>query len=242
MPFRRYMSAELAGQTVVVTGASKRIGAVICRNLADLGANVIIHCNRSLGDAEALAAEIGAVVVQGDLLNSDTDQRILSAVQGFGNGLFCLVHSASIFVTDEEKGAELMPAVNSEAPRRLTGVLSDELKYANGSIISITDACKKRTPDFSIYDSSKQALREWTLRTALNLAPEVRANCIGPGAIIPAPSETEIIDTLAAEIPLSRWGSADDIARAVVFFATSPYVTGQELMVDGGWSASMFQD
>lgn len=236
------MSTELVGQTIVVTGASRRIGASICRNLAGLGAHVIIHCNRSVEDAEALAAEIDATVVQGDLLDSETDQRILSAIQSIGNGLFCLVHSASIFVTDEEKGADLMSAVNFEAPRRLTGVLSDELKRANGSIISITDACKQRTPDFSKYDYSKQALREWTLSAALNLAPDVRANCIGPGAIIPAPSEMEIIDTLAEEIPLSKWGSAQDIARAVVFFATSPYVTGQELMIDGGWSASMSQD
>jgi pteridine reductase len=236
------MSSNLSGRTVVVTGASRRIGASICRSFAESGADVIIHCNRSLQDAENLANEIGAEVVQGDLVEPETDQQILSAVQKYGNGLFCLVHSASIFVTDEVPSANLMAAVNHEAPRRLTEVLMSELRSARGSVISITDACKKRSAAYSKYDASKDSLRRWTLQFALDNAPEIRANCIAPGAIIPAPEEEEIVDSLAAKIPLSRWGQADDISKAVLFFATSPYITAQELMVDGGWSAAMNQD
>ncbi len=74
---------------------------------------------------------------------------------------------------------------------------------------------------------------------ALDLAPEVRVNAVAPGPVLPPPNyDPTAIDRLARAIPLARVGTAQDIARAVVFLASQPFVTGHELAVDGGRSVA----
>ena len=67
-------------------------------------------------------------------------------------------------------------------------------------------------------------------------APNVRVNCVAPGAILSADWEHEQFSKIVQSIPLKRPGDIEDVASAVYFFATSPYLTGQELFVDGGWA------
>ena len=237
------MSLPLHGQAVLVTGGARRIGATIVRHLAAAGAEVLIHCHTSLAEAEELAEEVDGIVVQGDLAEESGRQRVVSAVQSNGKGLFCLVHSASVFIANNSTHKEdRQMLINSEAPQLLTRSLIDELRAVGGSIISITDASTDRPwADYSAYSASKESLRDWTLAVAQELAPEVRANCIAPGAILPASDEEHLVDSIAARVPLGRWGEPDDIAEAVLFLSQARYITSEVLTVDGGWSAARHQ-
>ncbi len=239
----RLMSLPLHGQAVLVTGGARRIGATIVRHLAAAGAEVLIHCHTSLAEAEELAEEVDGIVVQGDLTEESGRQRVVSAVQSNGKGLFCLVHSASVFIANNSTHEEdRQMLINSEAPQLLTRSLIDELRAVGGSIISITDASTDRPwADYSAYSASKESLRDWTLAVAQELAPEVRANCIAPGAILPASDEGHLVDSIAARVPLGRWGEPDDIAEAVLFLSQARYITSEVLTVDGGWSAARHQ-
>ncbi|MDP6011280.1 MAG: SDR family oxidoreductase [Candidatus Poseidoniaceae archaeon] len=234
------MPLPLHGQAVLVTGGARRIGASIVRHLAAAGAQVLIHCHTSTAEAEELAEEVVGIVVQGDLTEESGRQQIVSAVQSNGKGLFCLVHSASVFIANPSTDEEVRQMqINSKAPQSLTHSLIEELRAVGGSIISITDASTDRPwADYTAYSASKQSLRDWTLALAQELAPDVRANCIAPGAILPASDESHLVDSIAARIPLGRWGEPDDIAAAVVFLSQARYITSQVLTVDGGWSAA----
>jgi len=236
----RLMPLPLQGRTVLVTGGARRIGATIVRQFAAVGANVMIHCNNSTSEAEVLADEVGGIVVQGDLTEESGRQKIVSAVASNGKGLFCLIHSASVFIASpSEEEAERQMLINCKAPQLLTRSLLSELRAVGGSIISITDASTDRPwADYSDYSDSKDSLRDWTLAAALELAPEIRANCIAPGAILPAVEEGDLVDSIAARIPLGRWGEPDDIAGAALFLSQASYITSEVLKVDGGWSAS----
>jgi pteridine reductase len=89
------------------------------------------------------------------------------------------------------------------------------------------------------YVVSKGALKHLMKTLALELAPEVRVNAVAPGTVLPPPSyDQAAIARLARAIPLGTVGSPQDIARAVVFLASSPFVTGHELAVDGGRSVA----
>ena len=93
----------------------------------------------------------------------------------------------------------------------------------------------KAWPHLGDYSASKAALRQRTLGWALDLAPEVRANAVAPGAILSADWEQAAFAETVARLPLKRSGRPEDIASAVHYLLEAPYVTGQVLAVDGGW-------
>jgi len=138
---------------------------------------------------------------------------------------------------------EHMWKVNVAAPFFLTQGLLPALKASpSAAIVNITDMAVTHayttTHFFSHYLAAKAALEQLTRSWALELAP-IRVNAVAPGPVAMA---AETTDTQRADIlkriPLGREGSPDDVARAVVFLATSAYVTGQTLRVDGGLSVS----
>jgi pteridine reductase len=246
------MATPLAGRSILVTGGARRIGAAICREFAKQGANVIIHRRASAEEAERLAEEINGHVVAGDITTEEDRIAIVANTRAIitkagHEGLFCIVHSASVFgksaledITNEE--VDSMFEINSKSPLLLTRSFAKDIKDAKGSIISLTDTSWERPwANFSIYCATKAALRTWTLALAQELAPDIRANCVAPGAIIPAPHEEHLVDSIAEGIPMARWGEPLDIAEAVVFLAAAPYITGQVLAVDGGWSTARTQ-
>ena len=107
----------------------------------------------------------------------------------------------------------------------------------NGSIIALTDtSAGKAWKQLSHYTASKAGLRQLMLNLAGEYAPNVRVNCVAPGAILSADWEHEHFNKIVQSIPLKRSGDPSDVAGAVYFFASSPYLTGQELFVDGGWN------
>jgi pteridine reductase len=241
----------LAGQTALVTGGARRVGAEIVRHLHAAGATVAIHYRNSQADAQALADELNvqransAAVFAADLLQTETIPALVAAVTARCGGPHILVNNASSFyptpfgeLTDAH-WHELVGS-NLKAPLFLAQAAAAELRRARGSIINIVDIHGLRPlPNYIVYSTAKAALIHLTKALARELAPEVRVNGIAPGPVlwpetgVDAAQRQEIINSTL----LQRAGSPADVARAVCFFAASaPFVTGQILAIDGGRS------
>jgi pteridine reductase len=243
--------ALLSGQTALVTGAARRIGAQIARSLHAAGANVVIHCHRSVSEAQALASELdharpdATTVVDCDLLDLAALPRLVDAARERFGALHLLINNASTFYPTPigqigpQHWDDLIGA-NLRAPLFLTQAATPLLKQAHGSVVNIVDIHGQRPlRDHVVYSTAKAGLIMLTRALARELAPEIRVNAVAPGAILWPENgiDSGRKEKIEARTPLARQGSPEDIARAVVFFATeAPYVTGQVLAVDGGRS------
>lgn len=237
----------------LVTGGAVRLGAATSKALAAAGFDVVVHARRSVAAAEALVKELQgsgrkAYVAVADLAARSGPAELAAQVREHGRSLDLLVNNAASYehVPFEEitlERFEAMLAVNLRAPFLLTQALLPCLRAARGCVVNITDMAVSHpyTPThvFSHYLASKAGLEQLTRAWALELGPEVRVNAVAPG---PVAIGGETSDAQRAEIlqrtPLRREGAPEDIARAVVFLATAPYVTGQTLRVDGGLSVT----
>jgi len=244
-------ASPLAGQTALVTGGARRVGAEIVRHLHAAGARVGIHCHRSQTEAHALAAELNALrpdsaaVFTADLLHTDALPAFVAAVTARFGGLDILVNNASSFYPtpfgelSQSQWDDLVGS-NLKAPLFLAQAAADPLRRARGLIVNIADIHGLRPlPGYIIYSTAKAALLHLTRALARELAPEVRVNGIAPGPVLWPESGTDaaqkqaIIDSTL----LQRAGTPADVARAVRFFAAdAPYIPGQVLAVDGGRS------
>ena len=245
------MDDDLTGKVALITGAARRIGAAIARRLHASGANVVLHYRGAEAEAAHLEAELNAAraksacKVKADLLAPIAPRALVSAaIERFGR-LDVLVNNASTFyptaVGSIEAGhwEELMGS-NLRAPLFLAQEAAPQLKKNGGAIVNVADIHAERPlKGYLVYSIAKAGLVALTRALALELAPEIRVNGVAPGAIAWPddgqfePSERERI---VATTPLARLGSPEEIARAVHFLATAPFVTGQILSVDGGRS------
>ncbi|QJR16260.1 pteridine reductase [Usitatibacter palustris] len=246
----------MQGQAVLVTGAARRIGAAIARTLHAAGANVVVHCHRSIAPARELAAELNAsrggscTVVQADLLDLDALTRLAAEARAAFGRLDGLVNNASSFHAtplgeiDERAWKELM-GTNLRAPLFLAQAAASALRETRGAIVNVVDIHAERPlKDFVVYSVAKAGLAALTRSLALEFAPDVRVNGVAPGAILwPedgkhfAPDEQKRI---TAQTPLGRLGDPADVAGAVKYLlADAPFVTGQVIAVDGGRSINL---
>lgn len=240
-------------KTALVTGGGRRIGAAIVRALHDAGANVVIHCNRSRDDAEALADGLNALragsaaVEQANLLEDDAHASLVHRAQAHWGGLDVLVNNASTFYptpmgsVHAAQWDDLMGS-NLRAPFFLSQAAAPFLKQRQGVIINIVDVHAQRPmKGHPVYCAAKAGLAMLTLSLARELGPEVRVNGVAPGAVMWP--ENDISDAIKAEVleatALKRAGAPEDVAGAVRYLALEAgYVTGQILSVDGGRSLS----
>jgi pteridine reductase len=241
----------LSGQTALVTGAARRVGAQIARTLHAAGANIMIHCHRSLAEAQRLAAQLEQARA-GSAAVSVTDLRDTAALPGLIAGtcdrfgaLDLLINNASSFYPTPIGQITLaqwndLIGTNLQAPLFLAQAAAPELRRRGGSLLNIVDIHGLRPlREHAVYSAAKAGLIMLTRALARELAPQVRVNAIAPGAVLwPEQGLDEARrDRIRAQTPLQRPGSPEDIARAVLFFATqAPFVTGQVLAVDGGRS------
>ena len=245
------MAAALEGKTALVTGAARRIGAAIARELHAGGANVVLHYRGAEADAAALEAELNqarpasALKVKADLLAPIAPRALVGATLDRFKRLDVLVNNASSFfptgVGDIEAAhwEELMGS-NLRAPLFISQEAARPLAEVRGSIVNIADIHAERPlKGYVVYSIAKAGLVAMTRSLALELGPAVRVNAVAPGAIawpedgqFPPPERGRIVSTT----PLARLGSFAEIAQAVHFLATAPFVTGQILAVDGGRS------
>ncbi len=250
------MAGALDERVALVTGGSARIGAEICRQLAVAGATVAIHCHRNLVAAEGLVEQITnlggeAFVVRGDLSEESDRSALVDAVIEEAGRLDILVNNASIFQSTPldkmtSEAAEMMWKINAEAPLMLTHHAAPHLRFGGrdqpGSVINLIDNASGRGdwPELSHYCASKAALLSVTRSLAQELAPNIRVNAVGPGAILFQEWESEERrSSIMESIPMGRQGEVEEIAATVLFLASGPnYITGQIIDVDGGWSLS----
>lgn len=235
-----------------MTGAAKRIGAVIARTLHGAGANVAIHYFSSAEAADELAAELNAArsgsafTAGADIRNVVALETMAKRVLDHTNGrLDILVNNASTFyptklgtITDEQ-WHDLVDS-NLKAPLFLSQAVLPALRAARGVIVNIVDVHAQRPlRDHPVYGAAKAGVAMLTRSLAKDLGPDVRVNGVAPGAIL-WPDEG-MSDALRAAIikqtALKRSGEPEDVAAAVLFLVRdAPYVTGQIIAVDGGRS------
>jgi pteridine reductase len=241
-----------AAKTVLVTGGAKRIGAAIITRFHCVGFNVIIHCNYSLNQAQALAAELNqqrknsALVIQKDLSSPNASEELVRQTLAFTGRLDVLVNNASIFsrtdlsAFDADEWDALFNT-NVKAPLLLSLASRAALERQEGAIINLTDIHAERPlKGYAVYCQSKAALVMQTKALAVEFAPRVRVNAIAPGAIVWPEQENALSDAakqkIIAKTPLQRHGDPAFIAQAVLALAQNSFITGQILRVDGGRS------
>lgn len=235
------------GRTALVTGGAHRVGKAITLALARAGANVVINYHTSADAAETTAAEaralgVGALPIQADVSDHDQVQEMVTAARDRLGAVDILVNSASRF----EKTP--FPAQDIAAWHRVTDILihgpfycanavaPTMLKRGEGTIVNVVDlAAWQPWPNFAAHSVGKAALLALTRQLALELAPTVRVNAVAPGLVLPPPGYTrEQIAGAAHKNLLGRWGSVDDVARAVMYLIEADFVTGEVMVVDGG--------
>lgn len=238
-------------KVAVITGASRGIGRSIALALAEAGAK-IVAVDIDLAATEATVAElkalgIEALAVQGNVtLAADAEKMIDAAVQAFGR-VDILVNNAGITrdgllmrMKDEDWDAVL--TVNLKGAFLCTRAAAKVMtKQRSGRIINIASVVGQMgNAGQANYCASKAGLIGLTKSNARELAKRnVTVNAVAPGFIATAMTDAlpeKVREELAAQIPLERLGSAEDIANAVVFLAAekSAYITGQVIAVNGG--------
>jgi len=251
-------AAQAHAPVAIVTGAARRIGRAIALELARAGLQVVGTCLTSVEQIEPTlreALKAGAPAagwIRLDLNSPAEAAALLQQAVGPLPRLDALVHNAAVYepsplgAIDEELALRAL-RVNAVAPLLLTQALAPLLAQSplggGGAVVNLTDihALGPSRRRYSPYLMSKAALEAMTRALALELAPGVRVNAVAPG-VAAFPERGEEADPalqrrLLARVPLLRAGEPEDVARAVRFLVLeAPYVTGQTLRVDGGWS------
>jgi hypothetical protein len=237
--------SPLRGKTALITGAAKRIGRATALALAAQGANVVVHYRASADEASALCRElealgVGAWSVAADLRQPDQCETLIERAQVVaGVNLDILVNSASTFSADDiatvtfESIADAM-RVNAWAPFALGRAFARQA--SEGRIVNLLDT---RIAGYDwkhvSYILSKHALAVLTRMMAVEFAPHVAVNAVAPGLILPPPGQDDAdLDALKDTVPLRRHGDAVEVAEVIAFLASSRFITGVIIYVDGG--------
>ena len=237
------MEAEFQGpRTAIVTGGAKRIGAAIARALAADGWHLLIHCNRSVEEAEALVRELGdARWVPAELAAPDAANRIFAALDGLPPPRL-LVNNASMFAFDAADDFTIEQwdahqAVNLRAPALLSRAFAAAVGEGGGLIVNLLDAklCQPNA-DFFSYTVSKIGLAGLTELTARAFAERgIRVCGIAPTVtLISAPQSRENFDRVHRLNALGRGVDVDQIVAALRFIVATPTLTGQTITLDSG--------
>ena len=237
-------------RVALVTGAARRIGAAIAKNLHKAGFNIIIHCHHSELDALTLAYQLNqdrtnsAIILRTDLTIKDGPTQLIKDAVNWGGRLDVLVNNASLFIKNSsesvDKGTwDTLFNINVKAPLYLSYAAEPFLAEQNGVIINITDIhAQHPLKGYSLYCQSKAALAMQTKSLALEFAPNVRVNAVAPGAMAWPEGENALTQEqqqqIIAKTPLKRHGEPIHIAQAVLALVDNTFITGQTLAVDGG--------
>ncbi|HEX8215777.1 MAG TPA: SDR family NAD(P)-dependent oxidoreductase [Allosphingosinicella sp.] len=235
------MSGEFEGpRTAVVTGGARRIGAALCRALAEDGWHVLIHCLQSRLEAEALAAELrNAAVVVADLASPTCAEEIFAGADGLPPPKL-LVNNASRFSFDSAGSftAQQWDAhldINLRAPALLSQAFAQEAE--GGLIVNLLDAkLAHPNPDFFSYTISKMGLAGLTELTARAFAARgIRVCGIAPSVTLVSGQQSddnfEAVHRLNA---LGRGVDVEEIVAALRFLIAAPTITGQTITLDAG--------
>jgi NAD(P)-dependent dehydrogenase (short-subunit alcohol dehydrogenase family) len=248
---------DLTGKVAVVTGGSRGLGKAMIEAFARQGADVVI-ASRKLPACEELAATVTA----------ETGRRALGVACHVGDWDQCdalhqrvydefgrcdiLVNNAGMsplydsLVDVTQALFDKVLEVNLRGPFRLMSLFGDRMaRHGGGSIINVSSiAAVRPTPIEAAYGAAKAGLNNLTVSFARAYGPDVRVNCIMPGAFMTDISKAWDLDAFgeraATEIPLRRGGQPEEVVGAALYFASdaSAYTTGSVLKIDGGHAFS----
>jgi pteridine reductase len=227
----------------IVTGAAHRLGKAFALTLARAGYNIVLHYHSSSEEALQTKLEIESLsrsvtLAQVDLTDSSQIRSLLSKIEH----LDVLVNSAAFMPRGKVDSLSLENwdtalDLNLRAPFLLAQECSKKMTEG-GLIVNITDVgAQKAWSRYPSYTVSKAALESLTKILARALAPKIRVNAIAPGFVL----QSDIVpaeewERLIRRIPLKRPARTDEVTSALEFLLHNQYVTGQTIVVDGGYS------
>ncbi len=244
---------ERRGETAIITGGAKRIGEAFVRALAEDGWDVVIHCNSSRDEADALADELrgqgaGVAVVAADLADPAAAATIVAAADGLAP-LGLLVNCASRFVYDRVEDFtaadfDTHMAINLRAPALLVQAFARALDPARGQaggpaaalVVNLLDAkLQSLNPDHFTYTLAKIGLDGMTEMVARSLAPAIRAAAIAPAVtLVWGPHSREDFEAVHGMNPLRRGVAVEELVAALRFIIATPTYNAQTIVLDGG--------
>jgi NAD(P)-dependent dehydrogenase (short-subunit alcohol dehydrogenase family) len=231
----------------LVTGGAHRLGRAFSLALARQGFAILLHYHHSEEEAAAAADAIRALgmpvyPVQADLTSSTNIESLFSALDALPHPLKVLVNSAAVMprgdvCTLSAEDFDTAIALNLRAPFLCAQEAAKRME--DGClIVNVTDiGAQKAWGGFPAYTVSKAGLESLTRVLARSLAPRIRVNAIAPGLVLPSEYiMEEEWNQLVERLPLKRPASVAEIASALEFLLKNEYITGQTIVVDGGYS------
>lgn len=248
---------SLEGRVCVVTGASGQLGSAMAVALVQAGARVAL-VDKEVSGAERLVVGVGfeeSRVFACDLCDPEAVISMGAAVQAHFGRVDVLVNNAGIgvftpFLGRTEDEFDSVVDINLKGTFRCIQVFRDALAKQGGAIVNVGSVYGVVSPDprvygdsgrnsAEVYGATKAGVIQMSRYFAVHLAGDkIRVNSISPGGVF-ANQATEFVDAYEARTPMGRMGTPEDMAGAVVFLASNAaaYVTGHNLVVDGGFSA-----
>ena len=227
----------------LVTGGAHRLGKSFALTLARLGYDIVLHYHSAVDEAiqtqgELESLNVGVTLASADLTQPDRIQSLVSNLQS----LNVLVNSAAFMPSGNVESLTLETwdttlDLNLRAPFLLAQECAKKMTDG-GLIVNITDVgAQKAWSRYPSYTVSKAALESLTKILARALAPKIRVNAIAPGFVL----QSDIVpaeewERLIRRVPLKRPARSEEVASALEFLVKNEYITGQTIVVDGGYS------
>ena len=246
------VSIDLKGKIALVTGGSGQLGRVMVRRLAEAGADVIVHYHQNKTKAEALVEELTAkglraMAVQADVTDAESVRRMQEAVKEFGNPDIVVNNAViqydwkNVLEQDDKDFYSQFESTVMHNVYMFKAFAPAMLEKGAGKFVVINTECSMRCdPGAAAYSSAKRGLDGLCRSFAKEVGPKgITVNQVAPGWMVTEQQRENGVQWQGAytdTVPMKRRGTDEDIADAVLFFASdlSNYITGAYLSVSGG--------